>query len=164
MTLPLLWCFITLVMLLFMQSRFYLYFHVSIHAVCYASVVDLILIFLLYYEFTPESTYSLQNYDTWKMICFSGFLINHLKTTMRYWNPVNMSMLETYFVFYAIPSILLEHWYLIETLILEMFFVWVCLIPYQVFSISIPPLLCICSISIPPPPKVWSDVMWQSDL
>ena len=39
---------------------------------------------------------------------------------MRYWNPVNMSMLETYFVFYAIPSILLEHWYLIETLILEM--------------------------------------------
>ena len=25
-----------------------------------------------------------------------------------------------------------------------------------------PPLLCICSISIPPPPKVWSDVMWRS--
>ena len=26
------------------------------------------------------------------------------------------------------------------------------------------PPLCNCSISIPPPPKVWSDVMWRSDL
>ena len=51
----------------------------SIHAVCHASVIDLILKFLLYYEFSPESTYSLQNCDTWKMICFSEFLFNHLK-------------------------------------------------------------------------------------